>query len=560
MKYSQYPYKRIDLETFQKDAEVMSNDLKSAETAEQQIQIIKDYQRIRKEIDTYAHIASVNFSRDTKNKNAKEEHEFYDEIMPEIAAIDNRFTKELNASKFKDVLFNNFGKHYFDLIEMELKSFDPKIVKLLKKENELINKYNALKASAAIKFNGETLNLTGLTPFKQDLNRKVRKKAFKATNDFFAKHAEEFDLIFDKLVKIRHKKASILGFKNFIPLGYLNMNRSDYGPQEVEEYRNQIIKHIVPIAEKIKEKRRKDFNYNKMFCYDTLFFKEGNPKPKGNEKHLVSQANKMYKELSKETGEFFDMMINEDLMDLENRSGKMGGGFCTAFPSLERPYIFANFNGTDHDITVLTHEAGHAFQVYQSRKQPLDRYLWPTYEACEIHSMSMEFLTWDWMNLFFKEDTEKFLYKHLADSLCTLPWLAIVDHFQHWIYENPNATAKERKKEWLKLESVYFPSKDYDDLEFFNEGGTWQAQMHIYQMPFYYIDYSLAQVCAFQFWIRMQENKQEAWEDYLRLCKAGGSMSFLDLVKLANLKSPFDPKVFKEVANKINHWLTENSL
>ena len=268
----------------------------------------------------------------------------------------------------------------------------------------------------------------------------------------------------------------------------------------------------------------------------------------------------MYKELSKETGDFFDIMINEDLMDLENRSGKMGGGFCTSFPSLERPYIFANFNGTDHDITVLTHEAGHAFQSYQSRKQPLDRYLWPTYEACEIHSMSMEFLTWDWMNLFFKEDTEKFLYKHLADSLCTLPWLAIVDHFQHWIYQHPNATANERKKEWLKLERIYFPSLNYDDLEFYKNGGAWQAQGHIYQLPFYYIDYSLAQICAFQFWIKMQEDKNSAWDDYLTLCKAGGSMSFLDLVKLANIKSPFDPEVFKEVAGKINNWLSKNKI
>ena len=253
-------------------------------------------------------------------------------------------------------------------------------------------------------------------------------------------------------------------------------------------------------------------------------------------------------------------MIDEELMDLENRAGKSGGGFCTSFPSLERPYIFANFNGTDHDVTVLTHEAGHAFQGYQSRKQPLNRYLWPTYEACEIHSMSMEFLTWDWMNLFFKEDTDKFLFKHIAGSLSFLPYGALVDHFQHWVYENPKATPKERKKQWLELEKIYQPGKKYDNLKFLKNGGFWQKQAHIYEMPFYYIDYTLAQVCAFQFWIRMQEDKESAWADYLELCKAGGSMSFLNLVKLAKIKSPFDPKVFEEVATKINNWLSENSL
>ena len=560
MKYSEYPYKRANIKELKLKTEGLIKKFNAAKNVQEQINIIYEYQKTQKEISSFSSIAHLNFARNTKDINSKKENEYYNQINPEIKAIDNLFIKTLNKSKFKKELIQKFGKHYFNLIDMELKSFDPKMIDLMKKENDLINDYNTLIANAEIKFNGKTLNLTGLAAYKQDVNRDIRKKAFKATNDFFLKNEEKLDSIFDKLVKIRHNKSQVIGLKNFTPLGYLNMNRSDYGPKEVKEYRKQIVKHIVPIAEKIKEKRRKKFNYKKMYCYDTLFFQEGNPKPKGNKDHLVKQAQKMYKELSPETDEFFNIMINENLMDLENRPGKRGGGFCTSFPSLERPYIFANFNGTDHDVTVLTHEAGHAFQCYQSRKQPLDKYLWPTYEACEIHSMSMEFLTWEWMNLFFQEDTKKFLYKHLCDSLTTLPWLAIVDHFQHWIYENPFASPKERKQEWRNLEKIYFPSLNYDDLNFFKNGGRWQQQLHIYNLPFYYIDYSLAQVCAFQFWIKMQENKKEAWEDYLRLCKAGGSMSFLDLVKLANLKSPFDPKVFEQVASKISKWISENNM
>ena len=430
----------------------------------------------------------------------------------------------------------------------------------MKEENELRNKYRSLLAGAEIEYKGKTLNLTGLSPYMQDTNRETRKEAYKLMDDFFNKNEDELDSIFDKLVKLRHEKAKVLNFDNFIPLGYLNMSRSDYGAAEVSEYRKQIVKHIVPLVKKINQKRKEILGYEKMFVYDTLYFKEGNPKPKGGVKFQVDQAKKMYSELSKETEDFFNMMIDEELMDLDNRAGKSGGGFCTSFPSLERPYIFANFNGTDHDVTVLTHEAGHAFQCFQSRKQPVNRYLWPTYEACEIHSMSMEFLTWDWMHLFFKEDTEKFLFKHIAGSLAFLPYGALVDHFQHWVYENPNTTPKERKAQWLKLENIYQPGKDYDDLDFLKNGGFWQKQSHIFEMPFYYIDYTLAQVCAFQFWIRMQEDKESAWKDYLELCKAGGSMSFLDLVKLAKIKSPFDPKVFEEVANNINDWLSKNSL
>ena len=560
MKFSEYPYKRINLEKFRKDTESLINNFKSAKSAEEQIEIIHKYQKTQKEIQTYASIANLNFARDTKNNKNIEENKFYDEINPEIAAIDNQFTKAIDSSKFKKKLLAEFGQHFFNLISMELKSFDPKLVKLMKEENELTNEYRSLLAGAEIKYKGKTLNLSGLSPYMQDINRQTRKEAYELMDNFFSKNENKLDSIFDKLVKVRAKKGEVLGFKNFIPLGYLNMNRSDYGAKEVAEYRQQIVKHIVPLVKKINAKRKDILGYNKMFVYDTLYFKEGNPKPKGGLNFQVKQAERMYSELSKETKKFFNMMIDEELMDLENRAGKSGGGFCTSFPSLERPYIFANFNGTDHDVTVLTHEAGHAFQGYQSRKQPVNRYLWPTYEACEIHSMSMEFLTWDWMHLFFKEDTDKFLFKHLAGSLAFLPYGALVDHFQHWIYENPSATPKERKMQWLELENIYQPGKNYENLNFLKNGGFWQKQAHIYEMPFYYIDYTLAQICAFQFWIRMKEDKKSAWNDYLQLCKAGGSMSFLELVKLSNIKSPFDPKVFEEVATKINDWLAKNNL
>ena len=560
MKYSDFPYKRIDINELRNDVKKMIDEFRSSKTANKQIKILQEYQSLQYEFQTYASIAHLNFARNTKDKKAIEENKYYDQISPEIAEIDNQFTKEINTSKFKKDLIIKFGKHFFNLIDMEIKSFDPKLVDLMKKENEIKNEYRSLLAGAEIKYKDKVLNLAGLSPYMQDTNRKTRKEVYELMDNFFKKNENDLDSIFDKLVKIRNKKSQILNYDNFIPLGYLNMNRSDYGPKEVAEYRKQIIKHIVPLVKKINKKRKEILGYDEMFVYDTLYFKEGNPKPKGGVEFQVNQAKVMYSELSKETKEFFDIMINEELMDLENRAGKSGGGFCTSFPSMQRPYIFANFNGTDHDVTVLTHEAGHAFQCYQSRKLPISRYLWPTYEACEIHSMSMEFLTWDWMHLFFKEDTDKFLFKHIAGSLAFLPYGALVDHFQHWVYENPNVSAKERKLQWLKLENIYQPDKNYDNLDFLKNGGFWQKQAHIYEMPFYYIDYTLAQICAFQFWIKMQEDKKSAWKDYLHLCQAGGSMSFLDLVKLANIKSPFDPKVFEEVANKINKWLIKNSL
>jgi len=560
MKYSELNYERIKIDEFENYVDKLIVEFNNSSEADTQIDIIEKYQKKQKEFHSYSSIANLNFARDTKDKKAIQENLYYDNIGPEYSAIDNKFTKTIYNSKFKRELVDKFGSHFNDLIEMELKSFDEKIVDILKIENTIKNRYRTLLANAKIEFDGKILNLTGLTPYMQSTNRKERKSAYKKLDEFFKNNSQELDVIFDRLVQLRNQKAKILGFQNYVELGYLNMSRSEYGPNEIKNYRELIVKYIVPLVKKINNKRKEILGIDRMRIYDTLYFKNGNPKPKGGVEFQVNQAKKMYSELSTETKEFFDIMVNEELMDLDNRAGKSGGGFCTSFPLYERPYIFANFNGTDHDVTVLTHEAGHAFQCYMSRKQPINRYLWPTYEACEIHSMSMEFLTWDWMELFFKEDTEKFLFKHIAGSLSFLPYGALVDHFQHWVYENPNALPQERKEKWLQLEAIYQPDKDYDDLSFLGSGGLWQKQSHIYQVPFYYIDYTLAQVCAFQFWIKMGIDKESTWKDYLKLCEAGGSLPFLKLVKLANLDSPFDEKVFQNVADKVDKWLDENSL
>ena len=560
MKYSELNYKRIKIDEFESYVDNLIVEFNNSSEANTQIDIIEKYQKKQKEFHSYSSIANLNFARDTRDKKAIEENLYYDNIGPEYSAIDNKFTKTINNSMFKRELVDKFGSHFNDLIEMELKSFDEKIVDILKIENTIKNSYRTLLANAKIEFDGKILNLTGLTPYMQSTKREERKSAYKKLDEFFKNNSQELDIIFDRLVQLRDQKAKILGFQNYVELGYLNMSRSEYGPNEIKKYRELIVKYIVPLVKKINNKRKEILGIDRMRIYDTLYFKKGNPKPKGGVEFQVNQAKKMYSELSPETKEFFDIMVNEELMDLDNRAGKSGGGFCTSFPLYERPYIFANFNGTDHDVTVLTHEAGHAFQCYMSRKQPINRYLWPTYEACEIHSMSMEFLTWDWMELFFKEDTEKFLFKHIAGSLSFLPYGALVDHFQHWVYENPNALPKERKEKWLELEAIYQPDKDYDDLSFLGSGGLWQKQSHIYQVPFYYIDYTLAQVCAFQFWIKMGIDKESTWKDYLKLCEAGGSLPFLKLVKLANLDSPFDEKVFQNVADEVDKWLDENSL
>lgn len=555
MKYNDFPYKRLDIET---QKELMAGWLtrfENAETASEQITVLKEADESSREYSSYQSIASLNFSRNINDEAAKSERDYYDSIGPDIQEVYNKLDQAVDASRFKADLTEKWGATFLKKIEMDLKTFDPKIMNMLRKETDLRNKYTKLTAGAKIEFDGKSYNLAGLGPFHTHEDRDLRKRSYTARFQWFEENADEFDDLYDKLVKLRHKIATTLGYNNFVELGYLRMGRSDYGPDEVANFRKQIVDHVVPIVTQLLEQKKAILGLDHLYFYDGINFKEGDPKPKGTPEELVSGAQDMYHELSPETGEFFDIMVNEELMDLVNREGKRPGGFCTSFPKYDRPYIFSNFNGTDHDITVLTHEAGHAFQSYSSRNQPLVSYLWPTMEAAEIHSMSMEFFTWPWMERFFKEETDRFKYKHIAGSLSFLPYGACVDHFQHWVYENPEATPKDRKNKWLELESIYLPNRDYDDIEFPKSGGIWQGQLHIYQMPFYYIDYTLAQICAFQFWIKSEGNREKAWEDYYRLCQAGGSLPFTGLVELAGLKLPFDDGCLESVVEKVSNWL-----
>ena len=557
MKYNEFPYKRLTVDSQNALMVDWLVRFEDAESAEDQITVLEEVDDASREYASYVSIASLNFSRNINDEAAKSEKDYYDSIGPDIQEVYNKLDQAVDASRFKADLTEKWGATFLKKIEMELKTFDPTIMDMLRKETDLRNKYTKLTAGAKIEFDGKSYNLAGLGPFHDHEDRDLRKRSVAARFQWFEDNADEFDELYDKLVKLRHEIATTLGYKNFVELGYLRMGRSDYGPDEVANFRKQIVDHVVPIVTQLLEKKKSILGLDHLYFYDGINFKEGDPKPKGTPEELVAGAQDMYHELSPETGEFFDIMVNEELMDLVNREGKRPGGFCTSFPKYDRPYIFSNFNGTDHDITVLTHEAGHAFQCYSSRNQPLVSYLWPTMESAEIHSMSMEFFTWPWMERFFKEETDRFKYKHIAGSLSFLPYGACVDHFQHWVYENPEATPKDRKNKWLELESIYLPNRDYDDIEFPKSGGIWQGQLHIYQMPFYYIDYTLAQTCAFQFWIKSVENREKAWDDYVRLCKAGGSLPFTGLVELAGLELPFKDGCLKSVVDQVTKWLDE---
>ncbi|MEB7425592.1 M3 family oligoendopeptidase [Mammaliicoccus sciuri] len=546
--FKDYQYEQINIEEKEKQTKSLLNEFDNAETVDQAIEAINEINKIRNHTDTHYNLAYIRASIDTHDEYYNKERDFFDETMPKIQHLDHLFYQSLLKSKFKNDLIAHFGQQLFSLAEVALNTYNPSINDLLVKENKLVSEYDKLIASADIEYNGEHLNLSQFSKYLINEDREIRKDAFKAREQFFAEHLEDLDRIYDGLVKTRHEIALKLGYENFVQLGYNRMQRIGYDATDVKIFREQVKEHVVPITEDIKSQHAKRIGVDNLKAYDNNFtFKTGSPKPQISTEEIVKNAKKMYHERSKETGHFIDFMIDKQLFDLEAKKGKESGGYCTIINDFKSPFIFANFNGTQGDIEVMTHEAGHAFQVYESLKYSVPEYYFPTSEACEIHSMSMEYLTYPWMSIFFKQDTEKFKLAHLEDNIKFLPYGVAVDEFQHFVYENPDISSEERRKAWSNLENKYFPSVDYDNIQHLENGAFWHRQGHIFASPFYYIDYTLATICAMQFFIKQEADPEQAWSDYLKICQIGGSQSFIDIMASVQLQSPFEKGTVKSI-------------
>ena len=555
-KFQDFKYERPDFDLFSTEVDGLLNAFKKADSLESQQTVIDQFNEKIKHIYSMVTIATIRSSIDTKDKFYLEEREFFDKNLPVLSAITNDYYEELLNSPFRKELEELYGKQLFSLVDNKLKGFDPKIKDLMSEINALSSKYSILLSSAEINYDGKTLALTEFAPYMINDDREVRKAAIHAKQQFMKEHLDEIDEIYDELVKKRHKMAVALGYNNYTELGYIHMDRIDYDRNMVENYRQQVKDYVVPYVTELRKRQKERIGVEDLNYYDLAYeFKSGNPTPKGGTKAIMENGAKMYKELSKETDEFYTFMSERNLFDVEAKKGKEGGGYCTFIEDYKAPFIFSNFNGTQGDIEVLTHEAGHAFQMYSSRNFSVPEYIMPTHEACEIHSMSMEFFTYPWMELFFEEETDKFKFSHLAGALEFLPYGVAIDEFQHVVYDHPELTPKERREEWKKIEAVYLPDRDYEDIPGYVDGAFWHGQGHLFGMPFYYIDYTLAQVCALQFFKRANEDFDNAFNDYLALCKLGGSLPFGELVKAANLKSPFEDGTLKEIVEYVKTHL-----
>ena len=553
MKFKDMPYERIDFAKAKAEISEIMEKSKAAKSGEEQFEVHKMFYRLNDKIQTQVTLCSIRHTIDTTDEFYEKEQNYYDEQIPEYSNLCVEYQKILFYSPYREVLEGKIGQVAFKNMEIAMKSVSEEIIPLMQEENTLVTEYEKLLASAKIPWGEETLNLSLLTPYLKHKDAKIRREAQEKQNEFFLSIQDKLDELYDKLVKNRTLQAKKLGFETYTPLGYLRMQRNCYGREEIENLRRQVKEVWVPFAESIFEKRKERLGLSKLSYTDEVVYSpKGNPQPEGTPEEILQAGQQMYEELSPETKEFFDFMMDNELLDVFGRKTKAVGGYMTYIPDYKAPFIFANFNGTSGDVDVMTHECGHAFQGYLAAEDPIREHADIGMETAEIHSMSMEFFTEPWYPLFFgKETAQEYTDMHLEDAVIFVPYGCMVDEFQHIIYDNPNLTPKERKQVWKDLERDYKPHLFYDGLEFFENGCFWQKQHHIYSFPLYYIDYVIAQLCAFEYKIWMDKDRKAAWQSYLKLCRMSAAKFHTELLEEAGLETPFKNGVLAKIVENL---------
>lgn len=564
MKFSEMKYKRPDIDKIKDGARETILSLDNAKNVDEAKSAFDKFNSLCDTFSTMCTLTLIRHSINTQDEFYEKETEFFDNVTPIYSDCIRSVNEVLAKSPFRPELEKVLGVLTFKNIDIGLKAFSPEIIPEMQEDNKLTTEYQKLIASAQIDFMGEKRTLSELTPFKQSNDDEVRHNAWNAESMFYKSKEAELERIYDEMVSLRDKMAKKMGYKNYVTLGYYNMMRNDYTKEDVAKFRKSVIKYLVPIADRVYrlQAKRTGVEYPLRYSDTALVFRSGNAKPKGSADDILAAGKKFYHELSPETAEFIDFMFDNELMDVLSRKGKAAGGYCTDIPDYKSEFIFANFNGTSGDVEVITHEAGHAFAGYTARDIYPSDLRSPTMESCEIHSMSMEFFAWKWAEDFFGDDADKYRYQHLCDALKFIPYGTMVDHFQHIVYENPSLTPAERNEEWRKLTKIYMPWIKLDGSPFYGEGRAWQRQIHIYENPFYYIDYCFAQTASLQFWALMQEDFDESFKRYLSLVHLGGTKTYSELIKSAGFESPFehDGIALKIVADAAEKWLDNHTI
>lgn len=554
MQYKHYPERPATLtaEYVRDEYEKLVGRIESAEASDSSegwVSLFADWNALKSYVGAEGSRISFAQSKDMNDPVWDQADRYYrEEVMPASDDGSSRMVNALLVSRHRAAVAERFGGHLVRALETTVEPLAPVNSDLRVKVGDLVNRYEKTLASGEVTVDGAKVTLAVARNMQSSDRPEVRREAFEAYRTWFLDHRAELADIYDQMTKLRDEMGRNLGHDNFIPLGYLGMGRTDYGSAEAASFREAVRRYAVPVQRRIYEQQAVKLGTPTLRPWDSAYDPTLTlPAGVAPVESQLEKAQRVFDALSPRLAAHFSRMRSEGLIDLENRKGKQAGAYCTSFSDEGRVAIFCNSTGDQEDVGTLMHEMGHAFQGWESQAIEAVDLQWPTSDACEIHSMGMEYLAMRHMNEFFSEEhAEKFRRNRWKDAVELVCYICVVDEFQHWVYENASATPAERDAAWDRIWDVYKEGLDFSGVEQY-KAARWYAQGHIFAAPFYYIDYAIAETGAMQLALIDATDHERALEIYLDLCRIGGTMSVLNIFKTAGLRSPFDPEVMRDL-------------
>ena len=531
-----------------KKIESKTIDLKKEKHESHQIKLIDSINKYRNKYLTLYWSSYIGYLQNIKDKK-------YLNTENIIAKYDGTYNNAvynffivLDDIKNKDKIKEKYGKRFLTLAHNQKLLFSSN-KKLFEEELTLRKEYRKILNDIRIDFNNEKLSLVKLTPFLTDKDPNIRKEAHDKRYKALLSASDSLSNLFMKLLVVRKQIAKSANFDNYRDYSYIKMNRVDYTKKDLDDFRQYVIKHFVPLREKLRVYQAKRLREKELSYYNTsILFRDGNAKSKYGLKGIIRELKKIFYDISTDYGELFNFMIDNCLIDLEERENKSAGGITTFLPDLKVPIFIKRYQDNSNNFIAITHEFGHSLQLYLNKDKHVHENRWPTFDICEIHSTTMELLVSDYAEKIYKDDTNKHLINHYTNLIEIIVRTVCVDEFKSRIYSEDIKTIEDVNNIWKSCYSKYYPSSNYD-IEYFDKGIMWQSDINRIDDPFYGIDYALATIYAISFYQKYSINKKKGIEEFNSFASEGGEISFKEIATKYKLLSPFKEKDIIEVVD-----------
>lgn len=517
-------------------------------------QWLKDVSELEAVISEDACWRQIKMTCDTTNKELEDAFTYFCmEIQPRLQPYADALNKKLVDSPFVKDLDQELYKTYLRNVKNQIKLFREENIPLQAELSVMAQQYGVIAGKMTISINGKEYTLQQAAKFLENEDRTLREEVFSKTAARRLEDKGTLDELYTGLVLKRDQVAKNAGFANYRDYKFEELGRFDYTKEDSFQFHDAVKTHIVPLVQQILEKQQQKLQLDQLKPWDTEAEPAGvkplEPFQTGEE--LITKTIETFDQLGPFFGDCLRVMKKMGRLDLESRIGKAPGGYNCPLAETGVPFIFMNAAGQMKDLTTMVHEGGHAVHSFLSHNLPLSAFKEYPMEIAEVASMSMELFTMDSWNIFFDdaEQLRRARLQQLERAITIFPWIATIDKFQHWVYEHPQHTAEERTAKWLEILKEFSPAiVDWSGLEDYR-ASFWQKQLHLFEVPFYYIEYGIAQLGAIAMWKQYKENKKQALDNYVQALSLGNTKTLPELYKAAGIRFDFSPAYVKELAD-----------